>query len=255
VIALFGNLSRDLLPGRPPRAGGGPFHGARALRHVRVPARIVARCADEDRETLLPPLVGLGTPVRYVPGKTTATFGISYDGDRRMMWMEALGDAWEPSDLPPLPPAVSWVHVAPLARSDFPLETMAALAKRYRVSFDGQGLVRAPRIGELVLDDDFDRSLLQHVHVLKLAEEEAEVIGDLDSLGVRELLVTRGSRGSTVYLDGRAHDVPAHAIDADPTGAGDAFCTAYIAARSEGFAPTGAARQATGVVASILVEQ
>jgi sugar/nucleoside kinase (ribokinase family) len=253
VIALFGNLSRDLLPGRPPRAGGGPFHGARALRHVRVPARIVACCAEEDRTTLLPPLVALGTPVRYVPGRATATFGISYDGDRRMMWMEALGDAWRPDDLPPLPPSVSWVHVAPLARSDFPLETLAALADQYRVSFDGQGLVRAPRVGELVLDDEFDRSLLQHVHVLKLAEEEAEVIGDLDALGVPELLVTRGARGSTVYLDGRGHDIPAHAIDADPTGAGDAYCTAYIAARSEGFAPTGAARKATAVVASVLV--
>ena len=31
VIALIGNLSRDLLPGTAPRVGGGSYHGARAL--------------------------------------------------------------------------------------------------------------------------------------------------------------------------------------------------------------------------------
>ena len=32
MIALLGNLSRDLRPGQAPQAGGGPTHGARALR-------------------------------------------------------------------------------------------------------------------------------------------------------------------------------------------------------------------------------
>ena len=62
MIALIGNLSRDLLPGQPPRVGGGPYHGARALQRLRVPARVVARCAEGDRAELLPPLARLGTP-------------------------------------------------------------------------------------------------------------------------------------------------------------------------------------------------
>ena len=72
MIALLGNLSRDDLPGGP-RVGGGPFHGGRALQRLRVPARIVARCAGTDRELLLPPLVRLGTPVRFVTGDATPT--------------------------------------------------------------------------------------------------------------------------------------------------------------------------------------
>jgi len=71
VIGLLGNLSQDVLPGRPPHVGGGPYHGARALQRLRVPARIVARCATSDRDRLLPPLIRLGTPVRYVPGTST----------------------------------------------------------------------------------------------------------------------------------------------------------------------------------------
>jgi sugar/nucleoside kinase (ribokinase family) len=254
VIALLGNLSRDLKPGLPPLAGGGPYHGARALRRLRVPAQIVARCAVADREALLPPLVKLGTPVRYVAGTQTATFEISYNGDVRRMLVDALGDVWRPADLSVLP-ATRWVHVAPLSRHEFPTETIAALARRCRVSFDGQGLVRAPEVGPLRLDDDYDRDLLRHVWVLKLAEEEAEVVGDPHALGVREVIVTQGSRGATVYTRGTREHVRAHALDVDPTGAGDAFATAYVVARNAGFDAVGAARRATAVVAAVLAEQ
>ena len=251
MIALIGNLSRDVLPGRPPQVGGGSYHGARALHRLRVPARIVARCAVADREKLLPPLVRLGTPVRYVPGESTAAFSFHYEGDRRVMRIDSLGDVWAPTDLPPLP-TVRWAHVAPLARGEFPLETLAALSRRCRVSLDGQGLVRVPALGALKMDDEFDRELLAHVWVLKLAEEEAEVLGDPAALGVREVVVTHGSRGATLYLGGVSEHIPARPFPGDPTGAGDAFATAYVVARNAGFAPAGAARRATAVVASLL---
>ncbi len=251
MIVLVGNLSRDYLPGLPPRVGGGSYHGARALQQLRVPARVLARCADEDREALLPPLVRLGTPVRTVPGAATATFSISYEGDRRTMRLDALGDTWRPQDLPDLPSG-RWVHVAPLARHEFPAETIAALARRRRVSLDGQGLVRVPEVGPLRLDDDFDPEILRHVWVLKLAEEEAAVLGDVSALGVREVLVTHGSRGSTVHYGSASEFVGAHPVATDPTGAGDAFAVAYVVARNAGFAPVGAARRATAVVGALL---
>lgn len=250
MIGLLGNLSQDVMPGSAPRVGGGPYHGARALQRLRVPARIVARCATTDRDRLLPPLVRLGTPVRYVPGASTASFAFSYDGDRRTMSMDAIGDTWQPADVPEL--RSRWIHVAPLSRAEWPAATLKVLARRHRVSFDAQGLVRRPDIGPLVLDDDFDRELLRYIWVLKLADEEADVIGDIQALGVREVVVTHGSRGSTVYCGGVAEHVKAHPLDRDPTGAGDAFATSYIVGRSAGFAPVGAARRATAVVASLL---
>ena len=250
MIGLLGNLSLDVVPGSPPRAGGGALHGARALQRLRVPARVVTRCAVSDRELLLPQLVRLGTPVRFVPGESTAAFSFSYDGDRRTMTVDALGDAWRPVDVPEL--RARWVHIAPLSRVEWPVETVARLGRRYRVSFDGQGLVRPARVGPLELDDEFDREILRHVWVLKLADEEAEVVGDIKALQVREVVVTHGSRGSTVHWAGTSEFVPARAIDAEPTGAGDAFATAYIVGRNAGFNPLGAARRATAVVASLL---
>ena len=252
MIALVGNLSRDFVPGRPPQVGGGPYHGARALQRLRVPARIVARCAPADRDALLPPLVRLGTPVRYVQGTATPTFSFSYSGDRREMSIDALGDAWAPADVPELP-AARWVHVAPLARHEFPVETLASIARRRRVSFDGQGLVRVPAVGPLRLNADYDPEVLRHIWVLKLSDEEAEVVGDVSALGVREVLVTHGSRGAPVHVGGTSELVRAREVARDPTGAGDAFMTAYLVARHAGFAPAGAARRATAVVASVLV--
>ena len=251
MIALLGNLSRDVFP-EGERAGGAPFHAARALRLMRERVELVARCAVEDREALVGAVAALGTPVRYVPGRSTASFRIDYDGPRRLMRVEAAGDVWLPEDVPALPRDVRWVHVAPLLRSDFPAETLAVVARGRRVSLDGQGLVRAPLLGELRLDADYDPALLAHVTVLKLAEEEAGLLGDPAALPVPEVIVTKGVTGATVYAGGVAEHVPAFGIDADPTGAGDAFSVAYVAARAAGVRPGAAARRATAVVAGML---
>jgi sugar/nucleoside kinase (ribokinase family) len=219
---------------------------------LRVPARIITCCAPADRGELLPPLVRLGTPVRCITGRVTASCAIDNDGDERRMRLEAIGDTWEASDLPELPTRVRWVHIAPLARSDFPARTLATLARRYRISYDAQGLVRVPEVGPLQLDANFDPAVLGSISILKVAEAEAEVLGDLDALGIGEIVLTRGSKGSTVITGGRREDIPAHALASDPTGAGDVFATAYVVARDAGFTPAGAARRATAVVALLM---
>ena len=249
VIALLGNLARDLLP--QPRVGGGPFHAARALALQSAPVRIYARCADDDRDALFSPLEALGTPATFIAGQRTATFAFSYDGDRREMEVAALGDVWRPDDVPSLA-CVDWVHVAPLARSDFPLATIAEIAAHAQVAFDGQGLVRAPELGPLQLDANYDPELLRHISVLKLSDEEAEILGDPARLGVREVLVTHGSRGATVYTGGTIEQVESDPIDADPTGAGDAFCISYVVGRAGGLEPLDAARRACGIVSELL---
>jgi sugar/nucleoside kinase (ribokinase family) len=254
VIALLGNLSRDLIDGQEPRPGGAPFHAARALRRLDVRAELYARCAPEDRAALVLPVARLGSPVRYVPGTSTATFRISYDGGQRSLAVEAVGDAWTPDDVPQLRDGVRWVHVAPLVRSDFPAETIVRIGRGRRILLDGRGLVRAPEVGDVHLDSDYDPAVLAHVHVLKLADEEAEVLGDPTALRVPEVIVTQGARGATLYVAGVPTRVPAFALSADPTGAGDAFAISYLAGRSRGLAPVAAARRATAVVADMLAE-
>jgi sugar/nucleoside kinase (ribokinase family) len=252
VIALVGSLSRDLLPGEPPRPGGGAFHGARALRQLGTRARVFARCAPADRADLFRPLVRLGVPAELVPAAETTSFALEYEGEQRELRVVATGDPWQSVELPP---AASWVHVAPLLRDDFSVELLAGLARRRRVAFDAHGLVRRRHVGPLVVDADYDPELLRHVWTLKLSDDEADVLGDPTALPVREVLLTHGSRGVTVYADGEVVRIPAYRIDGDPTGAGDAFCAAYVAGRAAGLGPAPAARRAVSVVAAILAEQ
>jgi sugar/nucleoside kinase (ribokinase family) len=262
-LAVVGNLSRDLVDGGPPRVGGPPFWAARALRALETPSVVIAKCAAADRALLVRPLVALGIPVLWLGGASTAAFSIRYEGDRREMTVDGIGDPWSPRDVRKLGDA-RWIHVGALAQSDFPPETLAELAAgRRRILFDGQGLVRPPTTGPLELHGNYDPEVLRHVTVLKLAEEEAQaLVGEPDEAALRalevpEIVVTLGSRGSLVYADGRLERVATQAVGGavDPTGAGDAFAVAYLAARAGGHAPVPSARRAGALVTGLLARR
>jgi sugar/nucleoside kinase (ribokinase family) len=260
MLAVVGSVSLDRIDGGPPRIGGCPYYAARALRSLHIRALIVAKCAAPDRSRVLPPLAQQGFPIQWRDSSRTTAFAIDYDGEHRQMLVEAIADPWTPDEA--RLPGVTWVHAAPLARSDFPPETLAALARGRRLSLDGQGLVRAARVGPLELDVDYDPELLRSVSVLKLAEDEAELLVDglheraLARLGVPEVVVTLGSLGCIVYHEGIAELVRARRVEsADPTGAGDAFAASYLAARSRGAPPPAAARRACALVADLLARR
>ena len=263
---MIGNLSRDVVGRGPPRVGGGPYYAARALRLLGRRAALAVRCSRDDRAAFLPPLIALGLPVAWRATAETTTFSFHYEGERRLMQVEAVGEPWTPEDVRGWARdalgRADWVHAAPLLRSDFPAATLAELARGRRISFDGQGLVRRPEVGPLQLDAEFDPDVLRYVSILKLAEEEAQVlVGGLDEasltgLGVAEVVVTLGSRGSVVLAGGRLEHMTARPVTGlvDPTGAGDAFAVAYLGSRAGGHAPASAARRATALVAALLAE-
>jgi sugar/nucleoside kinase (ribokinase family) len=260
-LGVIGHLSRDVVADAPEQVGGGPWHAGRALRALHQEAVVAVKCGDAQRGTFQRRLAALGLPVTFATAGETTAFSFAYDPDgRREMRVEAIGDPWHADELPDgLLQRVEWLQVAPLLRGDFDPDVLARLARGPRLMFDGQGLVRARQTGPLVLDDDFDRDLLRHVAVLKLADEEARVIvgegelGQLRSLGVAEVIVTFGFSGSLVLARGVEERVPAHPVDADPTGAGDMFSIAYLGARALGHRPVSAARRATALVASLLM--
>ncbi|TML44520.1 MAG: hypothetical protein E6G19_08430 [Actinobacteria bacterium] len=230
-VAVVGNLSLDLVDGAPPRVGGPPYYAARALAALGAPALVRAKSAEADRPRVLRPLEALGLRVEWRLGETTATYAFSYDDDQRAMEV----------------------------RGEFPAQTLAALAEAgTRLSFDGQGLVRPARLGPLVLEPEPELSLLRHLSVLKLSEEEAvALVGDLDErslsgLGVPEVVVTLGSRGCLLVTEHRLVEVPADPLEVDPTGAGDAFAAAYLEERSRGVEPRRAAERATQLVHDLL---
>jgi len=258
-LALVGNLSRDVVDGGPPRIGGGPYYAARAWRALGVRGTIFTRCGPAERHAYSRRLIAVGLPVVMLPGTSTTSFSFYYVDSTRVMTVEHTGDSWTREDVARVPPG-AWVHAAPLLRSEFPTETLAALARGRRLSFDGQGLVRTAETGPLRLDANFDRAALRHLRILKLAEEEAQaLVGEPDedglrSLGVPEVVVTLGSRGSLVLDRGRLTRVAAVPVSSavDPTGAGDGFAAAYLVGRATGHSPVASARRAGALVAGML---
>jgi sugar/nucleoside kinase (ribokinase family) len=260
-VAVVGSLASDVVDGGPPRPGGAPYYAAAALRLIGTPALIVTRCAESDRSSLLPRLVALGTPVEWVAADATFRFRLDYDGGERTLVLEEAPGPWSPGPWLQGLRSTRAVHVGPLTRGEFPAEVLAALARGRRLSLDGQGLVRAAGLGQVRLEREPDLDLLRHVRILKLAEDEAVALAgaadeaSLAALGVAEVVVTRGAEGSLVLADGALEEVPAVPVDADPTGAGDAFAIAYLVAREARLAPAAAARRATAVVAELLVRR
>ena len=257
-VAVIGNLTRDLIDGRPPRVGGAPFHAARALRLLGGRARVVARCAEEERRELLPPVVALGVPVSWVRSRRTAAFMLRYDGggDERELEIQEVGDPWTREEVAAVGRA-EWVQVGALTRADFPVDVIATLARDRRLALDGQGLTRAAAPGVVRLDGDFDPTVLRHVTVLKVAADEADALGGeerLVGLGVPEVLLTQGSQGALLFAGGRRERIPVRRVEGalDPTGAGDAFLAAYVWGRAFGHRPVSAARHAASTAARML---
>jgi sugar/nucleoside kinase (ribokinase family) len=264
-VAVAGNVAVDRIDGDPPSPGGCPSFAAHALRLLGREGQILTRYANDDGPLFEPALRRLGVPVTTLPARSTNAFGFRYDGEHRTMTVDAIGQPWSASDAAALDPGVRWVHVAPLLRSDFPADALAALAGDGRVlSYDGQGLVRVPEVGPMKVDAAFDQALLEPITVLKLAEDEAVVIADgtfgeqhARALRIPEILVTFGSEGCTLYLEGEDELVPAAwpVLGVQTTGAGDVFMVGYVVARSDGEEPRAAVRIASELAARMLEER
>jgi sugar/nucleoside kinase (ribokinase family) len=265
--AIIGNLVLDRVAGAAERPGGAVWYCANALGKIEPQADVVLACrsAAADHDALVPRLEGLGFPVHWRPDGRTTRFSFHYEGERRIMEIDAIAEPWTPADIEgwvgEAIGAAPWVIVGALTRADFPLETLAALTARgHRLVLDAQGLVRHGQLGPLVTDGDVGRDLLGHITALKLNDEEAEQLcggtdeSALRTLGIPEIILTKGSDGALIVSGETATHVDAVPVegDVDPTGAGDSFLLAYGHARVNGAGPDEAGEIASRFVSTII---
>jgi sugar/nucleoside kinase (ribokinase family) len=261
LIAAIGHVSRDIVEDGPPRPGGTVFYSARALGRLGGAARVGTSCAARDRQALIAPLEAIGLPVTWHESTDTTSYRFRYTpSGRRVMRQDAVGDPWSPEQALRAVADASWIHVGALVRTDFPPRTLAALAgEGRRLLVDGQGLVRTAALGPLRSDGQI-RDVLRYLTILKLDQEEADTLAGsadpegLRKLGVPEVIVTLGSKGSFVVTADTIEAIAAQEIAGavDPTGAGDTYSAAYLLKRSAGAEPVEAARAAAETVAEFL---
>lgn len=256
---IIANLALDRVDGGNWTPGGCPTFAHPAFSIMGAAGSLVTSCGVDD-QGLFDEVFGDGIAVQLIAGAQTTRFDIDYTGDDRAMVLHSIGHSWTPADLGHVRIDSEWVHLAPLTRSDFPAETVAALARAHRVSYDGQGLVRRPETGPLQVDAAYDPELLRHLSVLKLADDETAIVGGGASeaelaqrLGVPEIIFSHGSRGAALHYGGEVTRLePGHICTGNVTGAGDALMTAYVVARQRGHAPPQATREAMTVVETVL---
>ncbi|MEO8071225.1 MAG: PfkB family carbohydrate kinase [Acidobacteriota bacterium] len=271
-LAVIGALCRDrIVYGKAPpvsRAGGGVLYAAQALASLGCMAFAVPllSAADDD---LLAALSDASIDVRPSWTAVTTEIELVYpegtSDDRTVRIVAAVQDA--SPDLSILaglagPDAPLGVHFAPLTPREFCRGFFAHCRAVFSgvVCLDAQGLVRGSPF-------DYEAEIAHHVDILKVDEEEALRLSGLvdvdraasrfSAWGIAEVVVTRGSRGSTIYADGERYSIaavaPASIVDA--TGCGDTYIAAYLAGRISGVAPREAGTEASAVAAKKLSYQ
>lgn len=202
-------------------------------------------------------LAGMELHVR--PAERTTTFENRYVDGQRTQRVDGIAAALDRRGLPPELTRARIVHLCPVID-----EVELALASCFPDALVGigvQGWVRRRCEDGRVLPKRWDglEPWLDHVDVAVLAEAEAAAQDDLLPLlcdRVPVVALTRGAQGSTVFVYGEPHEVPAvPAREVDPTGAGDVYGAALLVRLAAGDDPLAAARFASAAAARIVEGQ
>jgi sugar/nucleoside kinase (ribokinase family) len=249
---VVGSISRDLLAGGDSVPGGAVHWAGLALLRLGASVRVLTRAAEVD-DSLLDPLRAAGAEVLRLPSAETTTCRNEYGphGDRHELW--ACSDPIRAPDVPEAWRGSDLVQLGPLHRDD--LAPGIARGLGGAIGLDLQGLVRSGSgVATRLAAPHGLAAQLAGVAVLKAGEAElafalqrGETPGALlRRCDLRELLITRGSRGALLLT--RETRVEVAALPVQPrhlVGAGDVFLAAYLFGRARGEPPLRAARLAS----------
>ncbi|MFT3935783.1 MAG: PfkB family carbohydrate kinase [Chitinophagaceae bacterium] len=153
-------------------------------------------------------------------------------------------------------------HLGPLLADDMSTDFIKTLAEHGRISLDVQGFLRTVENKNVVLADwTAKRETLQLTDILKANDQEMEVITGLSDVkegasllaawGVKEVVITLGSKGSVIYAGGVFYNIPVFVPDniADTTGCGDTYMAGYLSQRILGKGPQEAGEFASAMAA------
>ena len=208
-------------------------------------AAVVTRVAPADEAVLLGELRAAGVEVFNLPTRTTTSFRNLYDpaqADARRQRVDAIAAPIRVAICRRSRPGSGRSGRSPAATSNSSVIDRCAEAGGL-VGLDVQGLTRRIVAGAVEAARPARRlRQLDRLDVLKADEAEILILPAADvaaaaarvrEAGVREVLVTKASRGSTIFGPDGALAVEAVVPrrHVDPTGCGDTYLAAYLAGR------------------------
>jgi len=227
-------------------AGGTSFYFSNAIRAMNVRYLLVTALGKSEMPSVTA-LRDQGIEVKTLPSTHTVYFENTYTGnlDNRTQRVLQIADPFTMEQLIDVPARI--YHLGPLLAHDMSVELIRSLAQQGDVSLDVQGFLRKVENQQVIPIDWEDKAeALQYIKILKANEHEMEVLtGQTDprkgaemlaDLGVREVIITLGSKGSILYHDHLFYDIPAYVPQtvADATGCGDTYMAGYLSQRIQG---------------------
>lgn len=221
-------------------AGGTSFYFSNAIRNMDVAYILITSLAEKEMN-FVNDLRAKGIEVKAFSSLNTVYFEniYSHNLDHRIQKVLQKSDAFNFEQVKNID--ASLFHLGPLLADDIPLDLIKALAKKGKVSLDVQGYLRKVRNQDVYAIDWEDKVKgLPYIDILKANESEMEMLTGfrdvckaakvLNEWGVKEVVITLGSKGSVIYAGSVFYDIPAYvpAIEADTTGCGDTYMAGYL---------------------------
>jgi sugar/nucleoside kinase (ribokinase family) len=261
-LCCIGHITLDTIitPGnRVEMAGGTSFYFSKAIRQMPLAYHLITALGEPEK-AFADDLIQDGIAVTVYPSQHTVHFENSYPANRDHRTQRVLQQS-TPFTIEQISAVqADCYHLGPLMAGDIPAAAIPALARSGRVSLDVQGYLRS-LAGDKVIQVDWQdkKIILPHVYFLKANESEMEKLTgltDVDaaavclhSWGVKEVIITLGSKGSVVYTDEQFYHIPAYQplTVVDATGCGDTYMAGYLFKRLSGADPDEAGRFAAAM--------
>lgn len=263
-ICCIGHITKDKIvtPNRTVyMAGGTSFYFAYAINQLPKDVTFsLVTAMDPTEKEPVEKMVKAGIDVTLNASRNTVFFENIYGENQNERKQRVLAKA-DPFTIKQLEHVEAKVfHLGSLLSDDFSQEVVAYLASKGHVSIDVQGYLREVKDEKVYPIDWKDKlAVLKHTYYLKVNETEMETITGLKdpreaalllhSWGVTEVIITLGSEGSLIYVDGKFYEIPAyppHEV-VDATGCGDTYSAGYLYKRLQGAGPTEAGKFAAAM--------
>jgi len=227
-------------------AGGTAFYFSYAVCNLDVNYLLMTALAKDEMQ-YVERLRDKGLEVKVQPSTHTVFFENIYGDNPDIRTQNVLAKA-DPFAIEPLQDIEAQIfHLGPLLADDMSKDFIKAISKKGKVSLDAQGYLRKVEDQKVLAVDWADKKeALQYVDILKVDEAEMTVLTGYDKVvdgtklladwGVKEIVVTNGSLGSTIYNEGTLYDIPAFRpkVIVDATGCGDTYMGGYLYQRVKG---------------------
>ncbi len=267
-ICCIGHITRDRIitpNSQISLFGGTTFYFSHGISHLinssnsNVSYILIASLADKDIKAV-EDIRKEGVKVQVVKSSKTVAFDNIYGDNQnnRTQRVHDLADPFTINDLKNV--RAKYICLGSLLPDDFSLDVVKFLKQRGDIVMDAQGFLRQVKDGNVFPCDWKNKfEFFKYIDILKVNEYEAEVLTGKKDLhqaaqqlaqwGIKEVLLTLGSFGSIVLVDGKFYDIEAyHPISlVDATGCGDTYVMGYIYKRVQNASPLEAAKFATAV--------